>query len=225
MQRSETISEVSKAMVKFSSEVGKINKDAKNPFLKNNYASLDNILDAVKPILAQNGLFLVQDASSDGQNVKVITTIFHESGEYISSDEYTLRPVKNDPQSMGSVTTYAKRYSITSFLGLSTGDDDDGNAASNTEGNQRKQGNHRSQGNQGQQTNQNQNNARITQNQLKALNDLVQKGAQLFNSEPEKILQSLRKKEEVGNFADISSMTSHQASAAIGIMKTMLPSN
>jgi len=42
---------------------------------------------------------------------------------------HILNPVKNDPQSIGSAITYARRYSISTMLGL-VQSDDDGNAAS-----------------------------------------------------------------------------------------------
>ncbi|WP_346426515.1 ERF family protein, partial [Bacillus thuringiensis] len=51
MNRSEAITELSKALVKFNSEVNKIAKDANNPFHKNTYATLDTIIDEVRPIL------------------------------------------------------------------------------------------------------------------------------------------------------------------------------
>ena len=54
----------------------------------------------------------------------------HESGEWLESDGLTMKPVKNDPQGMGSAITYARRYALQSFLSLNTGEDDDGNNAS-----------------------------------------------------------------------------------------------
>ncbi|PHC14341.1 ERF family protein [Bacillus toyonensis] len=130
MNKSETITELAKALVKFNSEVNKIAKDADNPFFKNNYATLDTIIDEIRPILSKHGLSIMQIPSGDGQNVTLKTLLLHESGEWLESDELTMKPVKNDPQAVGSCITYARRYSLAAFLSLNTGEDDDGNGAS-----------------------------------------------------------------------------------------------
>ena len=44
-----------------------------------------------------------------------------------------MKPAKNDPQGIGSTLTYARRYSLSAFLNLNTGDDDDGNNASDVQ--------------------------------------------------------------------------------------------
>ncbi|EEL37222.1 recombination protein, phage associated [Bacillus cereus Rock3-29] len=115
--------------MKFNSEVNKIAKDADNPFFKNNYATLDTIIDEIRPILSKHGLSIMQIPSGDGQNVTLKTLLLHESGEWLESDELTMKPVKNDPQAVGSCITYARRYSLAAFLSLNTGEDDDGNGA------------------------------------------------------------------------------------------------
>jgi hypothetical protein len=134
MKRSETISSLAKALAVFNSKVSKVSKDANNPFFRNKYATLDNIIDEVRPILTENGLTLMQFPSGDGNNVSVTTYLMHESGEWIESDPLIMKPVKNDPQAIGSCITYARRYSLASFLSLNTGEDDDGNSASHPNG-------------------------------------------------------------------------------------------
>ncbi|TBX83943.1 recombinase [Bacillus cereus] len=129
MNRSETIAKLAKSLVLFNSEVNKIAKDADNPFFKNNYATLDTIIDEIRPILSKHGLSIMQIPSGDGQNVTLKTLLLHESGEWLESDELTMKPVKNDPQAVGSCITYARRYSLAAFLSLNTGEDDDGNSA------------------------------------------------------------------------------------------------
>ncbi|MEN3134135.1 ERF family protein [Bacillus albus] len=133
MNRSENVVELAKALVKFNSEVNKIAKDANNPFHKNTYATLDTIIDEVRPILSKNGLSVMQIPSGDGQNVTLKTLLLHESGEWLESDALTMKPVKNDPQAIGSCVTYARRYSLAAFLSLNTGEDDDGNHATRAE--------------------------------------------------------------------------------------------
>lgn len=130
MNRSETIGEVAKALCQFNNEITKISKDAKNPFYKNLYATLDNIINDIRPILSKHGLSILQMPSGNSENVIIKTMLLHESGEYIESEPLLMKPVKSDPQAVGSCITYARRYSLNSFLSLNTGEDDDGNRAS-----------------------------------------------------------------------------------------------
>lgn len=130
IKHSESIIELSKALVKFNAKVGKVSKDASNPFFKNKYATIDNIIEEVRPILAEFGLSILQLPSGDGTSVQISTLLIHESGEWLESETLTMKPTKNDPQGMGSAITYARRYSLQSFLTLNTGEDDDGNNAS-----------------------------------------------------------------------------------------------
>lgn len=128
--KSDSIINLAVALTKFNGEVHSIAKDAKNPHFKNNYASLDNIVEEIRPILQKHGISVLQIPGGDGENVIMKTMLLHESGEWLESEPLIMRPVKNDPQGMGSCITYARRYSLCSMLSLSTGIDDDGNAAS-----------------------------------------------------------------------------------------------
>lgn len=117
------------ALAKAQSEFPNVKKEAKNPFFKNNYASLENILEVVLPIMQKNNLYLIQSPINEGERVGVKTRICHIDGECIE-DQFTLPLAKNDPQGAGSAITYARRYALVAMLGLNTEDDDDGNHAS-----------------------------------------------------------------------------------------------
>lgn len=133
VNKSESIKNLAVALTKFNGEVSKIAKDANNPFFKNKYATLDTIIDEIRPILQKNGLSIMQIPGGDGENVVMKTLLIHESGEWIESEPLIMKPVKNDPQAVGSCMTYARRYSLAAFLSLNTGEDDDGNKASGNE--------------------------------------------------------------------------------------------
>lgn len=126
MNKSESIREISKALVAFQSEVETIKKSAKNPFFKSKYASLADILNVIREPLAKNGLAFAQFPTG---NSELETIIMHESGEFISSS-CQMQPAKNDPQAIGSAITYMRRYALGAILGLNIEGDDDGNAAS-----------------------------------------------------------------------------------------------
>jgi len=126
MEKSESIKSLAAALIKFHLGVSKIGKDSVNPFFKSKYASLSNILEAINMPLIESGLSFSQLPHNENG---LITILMHgETGEYIQS-EYTMRPVKDDPQGRGSSITYQRRYALASILGLNIDDDDDGNAA------------------------------------------------------------------------------------------------
>lgn len=127
MQTSDSIKNIAAALVGFHKEVGKIAKDAKNPFFKSSYASLSGILDTINEPLNNNGLSIAQ--FPEGEN-GLTTRLMHTSGEWIEAT-YQMKPAKDDPQGRGSAITYQRRYAIGAVLCLTIDDDDDGNAASN----------------------------------------------------------------------------------------------
>lgn len=126
MQKSESIQNLAKALCLFHVKVEKIKKDAANPFFKSKYASLSNILDSINLPLSESGLTFSQLPT--GENGLTTILLHAESGEFILS-EYTMKPVKDDPQGRGSVISYQRRYALAAILGLNIDEDDDGNAA------------------------------------------------------------------------------------------------
>jgi hypothetical protein len=101
--------------------VGRISKDAKNPFFKSNYASLPHILQEIAEPMEKAGLVISQFPNGDG----LTTMLIHaDSGEFISAT-YTLQMVRNnDPQAQASAISYARRYAISSVMNLQISDDD-----------------------------------------------------------------------------------------------------
>lgn len=126
MKKSESIKQLSTALAVFHLKMDVIKKDAKNPFFKSTYASLSNILDAIKIPLAESDLSFSQHPM--GEN-GLSTILMHKSGEWIGS-HFMMKPVKNDPQGIGSCLTYMRRYALAAILGLNIDEDDDGNQAS-----------------------------------------------------------------------------------------------
>lgn len=130
MKKSETITELSKAFAKTQKEMKQPLKDANNPFFKSKYVPLENVVEAITESASKNGLSFTQYPSSDEMgNVTVGTLVMHESGEWIEYDPIKMKPVKNDPQSIGSAITYAKRYALSAIFGITSDQDDDGNEA------------------------------------------------------------------------------------------------
>lgn len=125
--QSTEIGEWAKAMLEFHNQLRPIAKDGKSAF--NKYTTLDTILDTVRPILYENGLFLMQEIH--GQ--ELMTTIFHKSGQYRTSIAsmsvmWSSAGGANEIQKFGGSISYYRRYAACAMLGISTRDDDDGNS-------------------------------------------------------------------------------------------------
>jgi hypothetical protein len=121
--------QIATALLDFARYVPNIKKDATADGAKfsYDYATLNNILDHVKPLLTKVGVIIFQ--APHGVNELITRLIHAESGEYLESI-YTMTPARSDPQSLGSNITYQKRYALVAMLALSLDEDDDGANAS-----------------------------------------------------------------------------------------------
>lgn len=125
--QSENIGELAAALAKAQAEVGTVHKDSANPYFKSSYASLAAVWEATRPILSKHGLSIVQLPSHDESGYYVETMLMHGSGQWIKSRTY-MKPAKDDPQGIGSLISYARRYALQAVT-MVCPDDDDGEAA------------------------------------------------------------------------------------------------
>ena len=116
-----------KDLVGAFSDMPHITYDSTNPHFKSDYLSLSGLLNAVRPVLKKYNLCVTQDVRTDSnaKEIVIVTTLLHTSGQKAESSQLRL-PVPNfTPQGLGSVITYARRYSLLTFLGVA-GEDTDG---------------------------------------------------------------------------------------------------
>lgn len=115
---------IASALVKAQLEMITPKKGSVNPFFKNKYADLNDVLAAVVPALNNNGIVLLQPlVNIEGKNF-VKTVLMHESGEVFESLAEIFCKNTNDAQAYGSGVTYARRYSLSSICGIGSEDDD-----------------------------------------------------------------------------------------------------
>ncbi|MDQ1274041.1 MAG: hypothetical protein QG591_2671 [Planctomycetota bacterium] len=122
------------ALVKAQGEFMNVKQSGKNPFFNNHaYSTLDDLCDATKAALAKNGLAVIATLEPENGNLTLVSTLYHISGQSLAS-KFPLNPriseKQNPIQAMGSEITYARRYSYAALLGLTSDEDDDGNALS-----------------------------------------------------------------------------------------------
>jgi len=131
VNKSESITKLAGLLAKAQAEMPVVKFDATNPFFKSRYATLGALIDASQPILARNGLAIIQLPINDGAMVGVETIVTHESGEWLS-ERYCIATGdergKSPAQAAGSVLTYLSRYSLRGVLKAYADEDTDGNA-------------------------------------------------------------------------------------------------
>jgi hypothetical protein len=112
MNKSESIKELACALAKAQGQMGGAHKGKANPFFKSVYADLSSVVTAIREPLSSNGLSFIQATEpSDKDEIRVITMLMHESGEWLSST-IAIPVSKADAQGYGSAITYAKRYGL-----------------------------------------------------------------------------------------------------------------
>ena len=113
------------ALAAAQGEMGPLVKGAVNPHFKSRYATLDDVVNAVRPPLNGNGICFHFETLA-GEMVAVLT---HGESETSIRCGVPLLVSKNDIQAFKSAATYAKRIGLESVTGIAPADDDDGQAA------------------------------------------------------------------------------------------------
>lgn len=113
-------------LLDFQKKVGAITKDSTNPFFKSNYFDINKLIEVIKPILNDLGLILLQPLASnaDGNRLAISTMIVDSETGKTLVESFAVLPENPDPQKMGSIITYYRRYAIQSLLFLQAEDTD-----------------------------------------------------------------------------------------------------
>lgn len=119
---------IAKALLEAQKKIQNASKDAKNPHFKNNYATLESVLEAVKEAANSAGIAILQTCGKDAEGHFVESKLIHESGEEMISRVYLVLE-KQNMQGLGSAITYGRRYSLAALFAIGQ-DDDDGNTGS-----------------------------------------------------------------------------------------------
>lgn len=147
MITSDKLDLLSAALVKAQSVMEGAKRTSANPFYHSKYAELSEVWETCRKPLTDNGLCFIQAIGSDKETFNVtipgkdkapdkeviymwleVTSRLQHISEQFIEDTISL-PVEADPQSIGKVTTYLRRYGLMALCGIAP-EDDDGNAAS-----------------------------------------------------------------------------------------------
>jgi len=131
IEQSNTIGALAGALAAAAPNMRDARKDRANPHLKNRYATLEAVLDAVRDVLAAQGIAVTQGVSAAQGVVTVTTQLSHSSGEWMRSSLTLPVPAGkgiSEVQALGSTVTYGRRYGLAAMCGVGAEerDDDDG---------------------------------------------------------------------------------------------------
>ncbi len=116
------------ALIAAQSQIQHATKDGINPYFKSGYATLEQVITAVKEPLNNNGIYF-QQASHESPTGACVETTFWGYGSSLSTGKVQIPADRNDAQAFGSALTYAKRYSLSMACGIGHQTDDDANSA------------------------------------------------------------------------------------------------
>jgi hypothetical protein len=128
MNKSENITKLSVALCELLAEVKDPKKTKQGYGYK--YAELQPILEMLRPLLHKYGLFIIQIPGESADKITVETIIMHKSGQWISGItglKFSQLAKMNEPQSAGSIITYARRYSLSAMIAIAAQEDTDAN--------------------------------------------------------------------------------------------------
>ena len=96
-----------KRILEVKKKIGTLSKTETNPFFKSKYLDLNSLLEAVEPLLWEEGLLLTQPILDNNNVYSIITDV--ETDEQIALSCLQLPPI-TDPQKLGSAITYFRRW-------------------------------------------------------------------------------------------------------------------
>lgn len=124
MNQSNSVLNIGPALLNAQKHIKSAVKDATNPFFKSKYSTLENVMDACKDALNNEGIVVLQPVGCDEVSNFVETTLLHaSSGEFVTSRMRVIL-TKEDMQNLGSAISYCRRYSLQSLVFLGSADDD-----------------------------------------------------------------------------------------------------
>ncbi len=132
---SPTNNEIFSSLASAQGQIEAAGKNQVNPFHKSKYADIHDIGQAVKGPLKAAGLFYMQmwERGASANEVRIRTMIGHKSGEFIQFISSIRCAEPDNPQKVGALLTYGKRYALAGALGVTSTErslDDDGNSLS-----------------------------------------------------------------------------------------------
>ena len=119
------IDKLAAALAKAQLSIQNAEANTENDFLNSRYANLAAVMTACRRPLAENGLAIVQlpRMTESPDIVELETILMHESGQFVST-VWRMKAKDPLPQTIGTILTYMRRYSVSAICGIAQVDDD-----------------------------------------------------------------------------------------------------
>lgn len=116
------------AFAEMQCEMPSVEKRTENTHTKKMYADLDDINYAVRPVMAKFGFGVSFKIVNQAAGVSITGILMHKAGH--REETTMILPLdtgagRSAVQSVGSTTTYGKRYVMCALLNITSGDDND----------------------------------------------------------------------------------------------------
>ncbi len=130
--RSDELQDLFSSLAQAQSEMPAVCGNKENPYFKERYIDLGDMITASRPSLTKYGLSVLQQILPNDGQMLLHTILSHSSGQWIES-RIRIIPPKNDIRTMDSYVTYLRRCSYGALVGIvGANDDDDGEYATAT---------------------------------------------------------------------------------------------
>lgn len=134
--------EIAKAIIAIKKQVKSLRKDEENKFARFQYASVDAFYEAIGPLMAEAGLFVMteeastqtdrRETSDDTGRTKTANwlltnyelTLYHESGIGWGPIHRSIMVAATGPQAYGAGQSYVEKYFLRGLFKVPTGDTD-----------------------------------------------------------------------------------------------------
>ncbi len=127
----DNIAEIAAALVAAQAEFREIQKDtvAGGAKYQYKYATLDQLMGMVRPVVAKHGLCVMQAVTCKENRTSVTTLLLHSSGQNMQTGPMVMDVEPSvglsAAQSAGKNITYCRRYQLQSLLGIAAEEDVD----------------------------------------------------------------------------------------------------
>lgn len=126
------INNLSTALSLAQAEMKPAQKTGYNPHFKSHFSTLEDLIEASRPVLTKYGLAVCQYPNSEEENTYLVTKLKHASGQEEVSKVRIILKDPSDIQKLGSALSYLKRYAYASMCGIATSEgEDDGEYSRN----------------------------------------------------------------------------------------------
>lgn len=129
MNKSESIKNITVALVAAQGELQNPHFDSFNPHFKSKFASLKAVRAAVVPVFAKHGLNVSQWPITEGRYAGCVTLLAHISGEF-TEEKFLVFVERETATGYAAAVSYAKRIALQAVAAIVGEEDSDGEEAS-----------------------------------------------------------------------------------------------